>query len=133
MLGRTRSANKVEPAPKDPVLKYKWTGLTEDGPSTSLFLPDFSESKPENSPWNIRLAEVFVDDYTMNGLPSSDSKDISRYFLVYLRTLQSTRWKMTEIAASGKGTLFEEASKRNRIRKRKITVRLLSLLPVQQY
>jgi len=120
MMGRTRS-DKVEPAPEEMVLKYKDTGKNEDGPSVDLFRSDFSERFPENSPWNIRLAEIFANDYAKNGLPFGQLNNVTNYFLTYLRTLQTT-WRKTATTA------HEEDAKRNRIRKRKKSVRLLSPL-----
>lgn len=127
-MGRTRHSDKIDLAPKETVLKYKHTGKEEDGPSMDLFRPDFSEGLPENSLWNIRLAEIFANDYARNGLPFSQFRDVSKYFLAYLRTLKTAYGKMTTSATSGKGTVYEEASRYNRIRKRKISVRLLSHL-----
>lgn len=127
MLGRTRNDN-VQLACEETVLRYKSTSNEEDGPLVVLFRPDFSESIPEKSPWNIRLAEIFVNDYTKRGLPYDQLKDIHKYFLTYLQTLQTTHRKMATSSTSGKGTVYKEASRRNRIRKRRISVRLLSLL-----
>jgi hypothetical protein len=128
MMGRTRS-DQVQPALEETVLKYKSTGKNEDGPSEDLFRPDFSEKLPEKSPWNIRLAEIFVTDYTKRGLPFGELKDVSNYFLTYLRSLQTACRKTATTATSGNGTVHEEDSRRSRIRKRKKTVRLLRPLP----
>jgi hypothetical protein len=127
MMGRTRG-KKVELAPKETVFKYKQTGEEEDGPSKDLFRPDFSDVFPESNSWNIRLAEIFADDYTKNNLPFSQLRDVSKYFLEYLRSLKSAHSMMTTNATSGEETLHEKASRNNRMRNRKITVRLLSHL-----
>ena len=100
MMGRSHH-DKVESAPEEAVLKYKHTGNNEDGPSVGLFQPDFSGGAPEKSPWNIRLAEVFADDYTKRGLPFSQLKDVSNYFLTYLRSLQTSRRRMATTSESG--------------------------------
>ena len=83
MMGRTHS-DKVEPAPEETALKYKHTGKNEDGPSMDLFRADFSKRFPEKSPWNICLAEIFANDYVKSGLPFSQLKDVSHYFITYL-------------------------------------------------
>ena len=62
MMERTHN-DKVKPAPKEAILKFKDTSNVEDGPSKDLFQADLSESRPTNSPWNLCLAEIFVDDY----------------------------------------------------------------------
>lgn len=126
-MGRTRGDN-VESAPEEVVLKYKRTGKDEDGPSVNLFRADFFGGPPEKSPWNIRLAEVFTDDYSRSGLPFGQLKDVSNYFFTYLRSLKVTCRKMDTTPSSGKGTSHEHDSKRNRIRTRKKSVRLLSPL-----
>ena len=82
-MGRT-PGNEVEPASEEAVLKYKSTGKDEDGPSMDLFRADFSEGPPEKSPWNIRLAQIFADDYTKKGLPFGQLKDVTNYFIRYL-------------------------------------------------
>ena len=125
MMRRTRG-NKVELAPKETVFKYKQTGKEEDGPSMELFRPDFSDALPESNPWNIRLAEIFADNYTKNNLPFSQLRDVSKYFLQYLRSLKSAHSMMTTNATSREGTLHEQASRYNRTRNRKISVRVLS-------
>jgi len=92
-----------------------------------LFRADFSGGAPEKSPWNICLAEIFADNYMKRGLPFSQLKDVSNYFLTYLRSLQTVRQRMATPATSKsrKPTAHEEDSRRNRIRKRKKTVSLL--------
>ncbi len=126
MMGRSHR-DEVESVPEEAVLKYKRTGNNEDGPSVDLFRADFSGGAPEKSPWNICLAEIFADDYTKRGLPFNQLKDVSNYFLTYLRSLQTARRMMATPATSesGKPTAHEEDSRRNRIRKRKKTVSLL--------
>jgi len=122
MMGRTRN-DEVKPAPEEAVLKFKDTGNAEDGPSKDLFQADLSESRPANSPWNLRLAEIFVDDYVQKGLPvTSQVKDLSKYFMSYLQTLYVFHRKMTTAATSGGGTAHEEAQRRSRIEKRRKTV-----------
>jgi hypothetical protein len=128
MMGRTRN-DKIEPAPEEAIMKYKCTGKDEDGPSMDMFRADLSERCAEDSPWNIRLADIFVNDYTQKGHPFRQLKEVSDYFFTYLQSLQSTYWKMVTTTPSGKGTAHEEYSRRNRIQQRKKTVRLLRLLP----
>jgi hypothetical protein len=131
MMGITGGSNvSPEPAPQEDILKYKSTLNNEDGPSRDRFQADFSEIRPENSPWNRRLAEVFVDDYLQKGQAFSEVKDLPRYFMTYLRTLQSARRKKTTTTASGT-TTYEQASQRNRVEKRKHTVRLTPLFVYQ--
>jgi len=88
MMGRTHN-DKVESAPKEAIDKYKCTGKEEDGPSKDQFQADFSESCPEKSPWNIRLAEIFVDDYVQGKCPVGQVKDISGSFFTYLQSLRT--------------------------------------------
>jgi len=127
-MGRTRS-DQVQPTLEETVLKYKSTGKNEDGPSKDLFRPDFSEKLSEKSPWNIRLAEIFVTDYTKCGLPFGELKDVSNYFLTYLQSLQTARRKMATTATSRNRTVHKKDSRHSRIWKRKKTVRLLRPLP----
>jgi hypothetical protein len=122
MMGKQRG-DKADPAPEEAVLKYKTTRKDEDGPSKDRFQPDFSEKRPETSQWNIRLAEVFQNDYVQKGQPVGEVKDVTKYFLTYLGTLQSTRRKMTTNATTGTGSVHDNASRRNRIEKRKRSVR----------
>ena len=126
-MGRTRK-DKVEPASEETVLKYKRTGKDEDGPSMDLFRVDFSESCAAKSPWNTRLAAIFANDYTKCGLPFRELKDVSDYFLKYLQSLQTVHRKAATPATSGKGTAKDEASRRDRVSKRKRSVRLLNPL-----
>lgn len=127
MMGRTRN-DKAEPAPKEAIDKYKSTGKEEDGPSKDRFQADFSEARPEKSPWNIRLTEIFVDDYVQGGCPVGQLgvKDISNYFLTYLRSLRTTYRNRTTASSTGRGTVQDDVSKRNRIDKRKVSVRCSS-------
>jgi hypothetical protein len=127
MMGRTRS-DKIEPAPEEAIIKYKRTGKDEDGPSMDLFRADFSERYPENSPWNIRLADIFVNDYTQKGHPFCQLKEVSDYFFTYLQSLQRTHGKVATTAPSGRGMGHEEHSRRSRIQQRKKTVRSSSAL-----
>jgi hypothetical protein len=60
--------------------------------------------------------------------PIHQVKDVSKYFLTYLRSLQSTHRKMATTATTGSGTVHEEGSKHNRIEKRRKSVRLGPLL-----
>jgi len=133
MLGRTRG-DKIETlrqVPNETAFKYKSTGKEEDGPSVDLFQPDFSERCPENSPWNIRMAEIFADDYIKKGLPFDQLRDLSNYFLTYLRTLKTTHRKMAT-DPSGEGTVYERASKCSRIQSRKLSVRVVEPSSVQR-
>ncbi|KAI0286327.1 hypothetical protein BC826DRAFT_918066, partial [Russula brevipes] len=76
--------------------------------------------------WNRRMADVFVDDYLQNGHPFGEVKHLHSYFMNYLQTLQSTRRKKNTTTASGI-TMYEQASQRTRVEKRKQTVRLTPL------
>ncbi len=127
MMGRKRG-DKVKPAPEEAVLKYKSTHKEEDGPSKDRFQPDFSERCPENSLWNLCLANIFENDYVTKGHPIHQVKDVSKYFLTYLRSLQSTHRKMVTTATTGSGTVHKEGSRRNRIEKHRKSVRLGPLL-----
>jgi hypothetical protein len=127
MMGR-KSTDKVEPAPEEAVLKYKSTGKDEDGPSRTQFKPDFSKTRTEESPWNLRLAEIFENDYVHSGQPFTQVKDVSKYFLAYLWSLQATNRKMTTTATDGSGNAHEEGLRRNRIKQRKKSVRPSPLL-----
>ncbi|KAI0288346.1 hypothetical protein BC826DRAFT_1107756 [Russula brevipes] len=118
MMGMARGSHvPPEPAPQEDILKHKSTLNNEDGPSKDKFRADFSETHPENSLWNRRLAEVFVDDYLQKGLPFGEVKDLPSYFMTYLQTLQLTRRRRTSTTAS----MEEQASQRNRVEKRKHT------------
>jgi hypothetical protein len=108
MMGRKRG-NKVKPAPEEAVLKYSSTCKEEDRPSKDQFQPDFLERCPENSLWNLSLATIFENDYVKKGQPISQVKDVSKCFLTYLQSLQSTHRKMATTAATGSGTVYEEA------------------------
>jgi len=129
MMRRTRGT-EVEPAPEAAVLYFKHTGKAEDGPSVDEFQPDFSEKCPEKSLWNHRLAEVFTNDYVQKGLPVNEVKEVSRYFMTYLRSLQGTHQKRSTAAPSGRGTVHDEVQRRQRIEERKKTVRSTPLLCV---
>jgi hypothetical protein len=127
MMGRTGS-DGVEAALEETILNYKRTGKDEDGPSLDLFRADLSGGRPEKSPWNIRLAEIFTDDYTKKKLPFRQLKEVTDFFLTYILSLQSAHRKMTRASTSGRGTVHESVSKNNRIRGRKKSVRLLNTL-----
>jgi hypothetical protein len=127
MMGRTRSI-EVEPAPETAVLHFKHTGKVEDGPSVDQFQPDFSEKRPERSLWNLRLVEVFTNDYIQKGLPVNEVKEVSRYFMTYLTSLQDTHQKKSKTASSGRGTVHDEVQRRQRVEERKKTVRSTPLL-----
>ena len=126
MMKRTIT-DKPEPANKEAIDKYKSTGNVEDGPSNDQFQPDFSETHAERSLWNIRLSEIFVNDYTQKRLPFVEVKDVAKYFLTYLQSLQTTYRKMIPATNITRGTAYEELSKRTRREKRKKNVRLSSL------
>jgi len=126
LIERNRS-DKVEPAPNEAVLKYKCTGQDEDGPSVDAFQADFSKRLLEKSPWNIRLALIFATDYTKQGLPFNQLKDISDYFFRYLQTLQTAHRMMARTGTS-RGTAHKESSRHNRIQKQKKSMRLLNPL-----
>lgn len=125
-MGRTRN-DKPEPAHEEAINRYKNTGNVEDGPSKDQFQPDFSETRVEKSPWNIRLSEIFENDYVQERLPIVEVKDVAKYFLAYLRSLQTTYRKTTTATNIAGGTAYEEHSKRRRVEKRKQNVRLSPL------
>jgi hypothetical protein len=99
----------------------------EDGPSKDLFQPDFSETCAEKSLWNICLLEIFENDYVQKHLPIVKVKDVAKYFLTYLQSLQTSHRKMTTATNIAGGMAYKEASKRIRIEKCKKSVRLSSL------
>ena len=123
MMRRARN-DKPEPANEEAINRYKSTGNVEDGPSENQFQPDFSESRAEKSLWNIRLSEIFENDYVQNHLPVVEVKDVAKYFLTYLQSLQTSHRKMTTGTNITGGTTYEEVSKRKRREKRKQNVRL---------
>ena len=122
MMGKTRSI-EVKPAPEAAVLHFKHTGKVEDGPSVDRFQPDFSEKRPDKSPWNLRLAEVFTNDYVQKGLPIDEVKVVSQYFMRYIWSLQDAHRQASTTAPSGRGTVRDEVQRRRRIEERKKTVR----------
>jgi hypothetical protein len=122
MMSRTRS-DKPEPAHEEAINKYKSSGNVEDGPSKDQFQPDFSETRAQKSLWNIRLSEIFENDYVQKHLPVVEVKDVAKYFLTYLQSLQTSHRKMTTARNTAGGTAYEEASKGIRIEKRKKNVR----------
>jgi len=121
-MGRTRGT-EVEPAPEAAVLHFKQTEKVEDGPSVDRFQPDFSENRPERSLWNIRLVEVFTNDYVQKGLPVNEVKEVSRFFMEHLTSLRVEHERKSRTAASGRGTADDEFQRRRRIEERKKTVR----------
>ena len=122
MMRRTRN-DKPEPAHEEAVNKYKSTGNVDDGPSKDQFQPDFSETRAEKSLWNIRLSEIFKNDYLQKHLPVVEVKDVAKYFLKYLQSLQTSHRKMKTATNIVRGTAYEEGLKRKRIEKRKRNVR----------
>src|SRR6267154_2115749 len=68
MMRRTQN-DTPEPAHKEAINKYKSTRNVEDRPSKDRFLPDFSKTHLEKSLWNIRLLEIFENDYVQEHLP----------------------------------------------------------------
>ena len=129
-MGRTGSNKvQVEPAPEDAVLIYKRTGKDKDGPSVDRFQVDFSGGRPEKSPWNLRLAEIFANDYTKRGLPLRELKEVTQFFLTYIHSLQTVHRRAARTAASGSGSRrVSEGTSGGRIRERKKSVRSLSPL-----
>lgn len=121
-MGRSRS-DKPEPAHEEAINKYKSSGNVEDGPSKNQFQPDFSETSAEKSLWNIRLSEIFENDYVQKHLPVVEVKDVAKFFLTYLQSLQASHRKMTTATNTTRGTAYNEASKGIRIEKRKQNVR----------
>lgn len=135
MMKRTRN-DKPEPANEEAINKYKKTGNVEDGPSKDQFQPDFSETRAEKSMWNIRLSEVFENDYVQNHLPVVEVKDVAKYFLAYLRSLQTSHRKKNQTSAGTNiagGTAYDDAVVRNRRDKRKQTVRSILWHAIQPY
>lgn len=122
MMKRTRN-DKPEPAHKEAVHRYKTTGNVEDGPSKDRFQPDFSETRAQKSLWNIRLSEIFENDYVQNHLPIVEVKDVAKFFLTYLQSLQTSHRKMTTATNTAGETVYKKDSKGNRVEKRKQTVR----------
>ena len=86
-MGRKSTNAPPEPASMEDIVKYKSTLKAEDGPSIDYFKVDFSENSPEHSPWNLQLCDIFVDDYVKQGLPISEVKSLSAFFMTYLATL----------------------------------------------
>ena len=125
-MGVTRN-NKTEPAPKEAIDKYISSGKEEDGPSKDRFVADFSQASPKNSPWNVRLAEIFVNDYLQNGHPFRQLKDISDFFYTYLHSLRTNYRNRTTVNSTGRGTVNDDHSKRSRIEQRKKSVTSSSL------
>lgn len=128
-MGRTCDI-EAEPAPEAAVLHFKQTGKAEDGPSVDRFRPDFSEKRPERSLWNLRLVEVFTNDYVQKGLPLKEVKEVSRFFLEHLTSLQARHRRLSRTAASGRGTVHDEFQRRRRIEERKKTVRSIPFVHV---
>jgi hypothetical protein len=121
MMGVTRN-NKTKPAPKEAIDKYISSGKEEDGPSKDRFVADFSQASPKNSPWNVRLAEIFVNDYLQKGHPFRQLKDISDFFYTYLHSLRANYRNRTTVNSTGRGTVNDDRSKRSRIEQRKKSV-----------
>ncbi|KAH8982252.1 hypothetical protein EDB86DRAFT_3086249 [Lactarius hatsudake] len=122
LMGRKSTDAPLEPASTEAVLNYKSTLNEEDGPSMEHFQADFSEKSPENSVWNRRLCELFVDDYAKQGLPFTTVTKLPVFFMTYLETLQTTNRKMAATAEQARA--YKKASQRNRIKKRKKTMSL---------
>jgi hypothetical protein len=122
MMGRCRN-DKAEPAPLEAINKYRITGNEEDGPSKDRFQADFSDSRPEKSPWNIRLSEIFLDDYMQQRQPVGRVRDISDYFFTYLGSLRANHRNKTTANSTGRGTVHDDGAKRKRIDQRKLSVR----------
>jgi hypothetical protein len=119
-MGRKSTDAPPEPVSMEAILKYKSTLKAEDGPSIGHFKVDFSENSPERSPWNHQLCDIFVDDYVKRGLPISEVKSLSVFFMTYLATLQAANRKATATAEQAQA--YKASSQRNRIEKRKNTV-----------
>ncbi|KAH9000592.1 hypothetical protein EDB86DRAFT_522388 [Lactarius hatsudake] len=119
LMGRKSTDAPPEPASTEAVLNYKSTLNEEDGPSMEHFQADFSEKSPENSAWNRRLCELFVDDYAKQGLPFTTVTKLPVFFMTYLETLQTANRKMAATAEQARA--YKKASQRNRIEKRKKT------------
>jgi len=132
MMGRTPN-DKPEPADEEAINKYKSTGNVEDGPSKDQFQPDFSETHAERSLWNIRLSDIFENDYIQRHLPVVEVKDVAKYFLTYLQSLQTSHRKMTTATNIAGGTAYEETLQRIRIEKRKRNVRSALCYSIRLY
>src|SRR6266404_2869078 len=121
MMGRTcGTKDPPKSASEETVVKYQNTCEDEDGPSKDRFQPDLYTRHPENSPWNARLFEIFMVDYFQKGLPVCKVKNLSKYFMTYLKSLQVSQRKMK--ATIGEVTIYEAASHRNRVDQHKKTV-----------
>ncbi|KAN0128841.1 hypothetical protein V8E53_013339 [Lactarius tabidus] len=83
-----------ESAPEEAVLKCNRTHDDKDGPSKDQFRADLFTTPCAKSTWNLCLFQIFLGDYVQRG--PSDMKDLSRYFMTYLQTLQISRCKMMD-------------------------------------
>ncbi len=119
-MGRRSTDTPPEPASTEVILSYKSTLKEEDGPSMDHFQADFSEKYPGRSAWNRRLCDIFVEDYVKKGLPIMEVKKLPDFFMTYLETLRNAHRKMT--ATAERAQAYQDASRRNRIEKRKKTV-----------
>ncbi|KAH9170859.1 hypothetical protein EDB89DRAFT_2071435 [Lactarius sanguifluus] len=122
LMGRKCTDAPLEPASMEAILNYKSTLNEEDGPSTEHFQADFSEKSLENSAWNRRLCDLFIDNYVKQGLLFTTVMNVSVFFMTYLETLQTANRKMA--ATVEQARVYKEASQRNMIEKRKKTVGL---------
>src|SRR6267142_1417392 len=118
MMGRNRSI-EAEPTPEATVLHFKHAGKVKDGPSVDRFQPDFSEKHPERSLWNLCLVEVFTNNYVQKGLLVNKVKEVSWYFMTYLRSLQDMHQRKSTTASSGRLTVHDEVQRHQRIEERK--------------
>ncbi|KAF8261409.1 hypothetical protein EI94DRAFT_1705552 [Lactarius quietus] len=127
MLGRShRTKVPPESASEETILKYNRTCNDKDRPSKDQFQADFLTTPSAESSWNIHLFEIFVGDYAQKGPSDGNVKDLSKYFMTYLQTLQLAHCKMTT-TTEGR-TLYEASSQYSKIEKRKKTVRLTQFL-----
>jgi hypothetical protein len=65
------------------------------------------------SPWNIRLADILVDNYVQGGCPFAGVKDISAYFFTYLRSLPTNHRNRTGASPTEEEqctTIFQSAT-----------------------
>ena len=118
MMGRIKDRHSPpKAAPLEAILKYNKTHDEADGPSKNQFQADLFMKPIQNSPWNIRLFEIFAGDYVQKGLPVGHKDDLQTYFTTYLQTLQKKR---QEVA---RPEFAKETAQRMRILRRKQTVR----------
>ena len=115
-----RATLRVSPVKgrKQQMIKLKGTTLYPPGVFEILHQADIADY----------VVEVFTNDYVQKGLPVNEVKEVSRYFMTYLRSLQDTHRRKSTTASSGRGTVHDEVQRHRRIEERKKTVRSAPLL-----